>query len=133
MRLSFKENAIVRLGVTGFAKPEYVTGRVEKVTADEVVIVQQGRLEDGDEKKLLAVDIDERMHIDRDLIFSWKYASADKLLEVLPAEVKYAAKITEMDSRTWLYTGEGKPFEELPEKEEIPEDIPEDTEDFLDE
>lgn len=116
LKLTFKRNAVVRLGLLGFNEPKYVTGRITQVTADEVVIVQQGKLDSeisskSEDIKYMSFDFDEELHIDRGLIFSWKYARIDQLPDLSLSEILEDSCKLHFDPQTNLYVGRGKEFE----------------------
>ena len=91
MRLRFNLGAIVEIILFGEEKSKTVTGKVVRVMDDEVQLCPQLRVkrerevsdwhfsEDPDYRQDISVDANDIIHLNRQLIKSWKYVHINEL------------------------------------------------------
>lgn len=117
MKLRFNEGAIVEFTVIGFCKTT-ITGKVVDVLEDEVIICMQAHIEKkqkpvlwGEKKEwfeeLYTADTDQIIHLNRQMIVSWRYIKAT---ELMTARVVTSGSLNYYDKETGYCKGKGKYF-----------------------
>ncbi len=121
MKLRFKKGAVVSLELIGTGEPIIKSGKVEDVLEDEVVLIEQVKIESEEDTFVplcydLSRSVDGKMlHINRALIAGWEYASW------YTATVAYHRKLdlskatfTYYDKEGYCY-GDGVDFSDIPD------------------
>ncbi len=110
MKLRFNFNSVVQFSIRGFSTPHHISGRVIEVFDDEVVIVPQCKLKPKQnhslEEDFVSIDSGEPVHVQRDLIYLWRYLNIDELDDSsILDNICKGATTCQFDTDTGLYTG----------------------------
>lgn len=130
MKLRFNKGAIVEICMYGSANLSYISGKVLEVFSDEVQIIPQLKVKKDETEweypweeyeRYWTADVkDEVIHVNRQLIRSWKYIKATELGTLLEVNEKSECQLNQYDVETGYCKGEGEYCGEIEEKYAAP-------------